>query len=414
MLKRVQLKRKSVEKYRSVVGDECIGRLRDLAKPLQGLRVLHINSTAQGGGVAELLNSLVPLMRDVGIHAEWQLLCHDEPFFEVTKGFHNALQGKPLALTEQQKQTYLDRNRACAGMIEGHYDIVVVHDPQPAALVSLRAGVGDHWIWRCHIDTSEPNPEVWTFLRPFVAAYERAVFTMTEFVPPDLTGPRVATIPPAIDPHSSKNQELSRSHARATVAEFGVDLGRPLLLQVARFDPWKDPEGAIQAYRIAKKQVPGLQLALIGAMAADDPEGWDLYSRLETPAAEDPDIFLFTNLTGVQAHEVNAFQRVSDVQLQKSIREGFGLVVSEALWKETPVVGGRVGGITLQIEDGVSGFLVSNVDEAAERIADLCLHPDLAASLGRAGQQRVLERFLITRLLEDWLELFGQTIGAAN
>ncbi|MEZ5398799.1 MAG: glycosyltransferase [Bryobacteraceae bacterium] len=414
MLRRVQLKKKHLDDYKEVAGPEVLATLRQLAGPLQGLRVLHINSTGEGGGVAELLMSLVPLMRDAGLEAEWQVLCHDDPFFEVTKGFHNALQGKPFALNEERRERYLRRNRTCAAMLEGSYDVIIAHDPQPAGLRSFRPDAAAHWIWRCHIDTSRPDPEVWGFVKPFVSLYERSVFTMVEFVPPDLSGPVVAIIAPAIDPHSPKNQDLSRSHARASVAEFGVDLTRPLLLQVARFDPWKDPEGAIQTYRIAKKEVPGLQLALIGAMAADDPEGWEIYARLEAPAAADPDIFLFTNLTGVQAHEVNAFQRVADVQLQKSIREGFGLVVSEALWKETPVIGGRVGGITLQIEDGVSGYLVDDSEEAAERVIRICRDPELAGQMGQAGRRCVRERFLITRLLEDWLRLLNDVIAKGD
>ncbi len=410
MLRRVQLKKKSLDDYREVAGAEAVERVRQIARPLHGLRVLNINSTGEGGGVAELLTSLVPLMRDVGLEADWQLLCHDDPFFEVTKGFHNALQGKRFAMTEEHRERYLRRNRTCAAMVEGSYDVVLAHDPQPAGLRSF-CPRAPHWIWRCHIDTSRPDPEVWEFLRPFVSLHERAVFTMREFVPPDLNGPEVTIIPPAIDPHSPKNCDLSRSHVRATVAEFGVDLTRPLLLQVARFDPWKDPEGAIRTYQLAKKEVPGLQFALIGAMASDDPEGWEIYARLEAPASADADILLFTNLTGVQAHEVNAFQRVADVQLQKSIREGFGLVVSEALWKETPVIGGRVGGITLQIQDGVSGFLVNNVEDAAERVIRICRDPELAGCLGQAGRQRVRERFLITRLLEDWLTLLNEVVA---
>lgn len=290
MLRRVQVKKKQVARYAPLVGEETIERLRQLAAPLRGLRVLHVNSTGEGGGVAELLTSLVPLMRDLGLDAEWALICPDDPFFEVTKGFHSALQGKPFAFSREHRELYLERNRTCAGMIEGNYDVIIAHDPQPAALRRFRPEVARHWVWRCHIDTSQPVPEVWEFLRPFVGEYERAVFTMKEFVPGDLVGPAVSIIPPAIDPHSPKNQVLTRSHARAVVAEFGVDLGRPLLLQVARFDPWKDPEGAIEAYRIARRSVPGLQLALIGAMAADDPEGWDIYSRLEPVAAADPDI----------------------------------------------------------------------------------------------------------------------------
>jgi trehalose synthase len=414
MLRKVELQKKRIDSYEPIVGEDTVSRIRELARPLEGARVLHVNSTGEGGGVAELLTSLAPLMKDAGLDVEWQLLCHDDPFFEVTKGFHNALQGKKFDLTDEHRERYLRRNRTCAGMIEGEYDAIIVHDPQPAALHSSRPDAGQHWVWRCHIDTSEPNPEVWAFVRPFVTDYERLVFTMEEFVPADLDSGKVTAIPPAIDPQSPKNQALSRSHARGTVSELGVDLRRPLLLQVARFDPWKDSEGAIEIYRLAREGVPGLQLALIGAMAADDPEGWEIYERIRPLAESDPNLYLFTNVTGVHAHEVNAFQRVADVQLQKSIREGFGLVVAEALWKETPVVGGRVGGIQLQIEDGVSGFLVTTVDEAVSRVIELCEDSDLADRLGRAGHESVRRSFLITRLLEDWLRLLRRVLGTSG
>ncbi len=413
-LRRVQTKRKRLSDYRQLVGEELVDEIKKRAQALAGLRVLHLNSTGAGGGVAELLASLVPLMRDVGIDADWRILCHDDPFFKVTKGFHNALQGKPLQLAESDRERYLRRNEICSAMIDSGYDVAIVHDPQPGAMAGMRREVASHWIWRCHIDTSSPDPEVWDFLRPFVAAFDQAVFTMPEFVPSDLTGPTLTFIPPAIDPLAPKNRDLARSHARQVVAEFGVDLTRPLLLQVARFDPWKDPEGAIRTYHLVKRAVPDLQLALIGGMAADDPEGWEIYGALEHVAQEEPDIFLFTNLTGVEAHEVNCFQRVADVQLQKSIREGFGLVISEAMWKETPVVGGRTGGIVLQVKDGQTGYLVDSVEGAACRIIHLCQHPEEAAVMGRAGREVVRQRFLVTRLLSDWIELLADVTAAGS
>ena len=405
-LEQVRVRRKSLEEYRRVVGDAPIEEARSLARSLKGLRVLHLNSTAAGGGVAELLNSLVPLEADCGLDVQWRLLCPDAELFKVTKGFHNALQGQAWPLTADGKNTYLARNRHCAAMLSPtEYDVLIIHDPQPAAIPHFSGPNHAKWVWRCHIDSSQPNPEVWDFLRPYVNGYDAAVFTMREFVPPDLQGPALHFIPPAIDPLSPKNRALPKYLCREEVAEFGVDLARPLMIQVSRFDPWKDPLGVIQAYRLAKQELPQLQLALIGAMAEDDPEGWEIYNSIQEVADMDADIYVFTNLTGVTAHEVNAFQRVADVVVQKSVREGFGLVVSEAVWKGTPIVAGNTGGIPLQIQNGVGGFLVDSVQECAERVIFLLTHSDEAQEIARRGWERVRERFLMPRLLLDQLQL---------
>ncbi|RMF88064.1 MAG: glycosyltransferase [Nitrospinota bacterium] len=409
-LEHIAVKKKALENYRPVVGEQVLAEIRSVAGELQGLRVLHLNSTSSGGGVAELLDSMVPLLCDVGLQAEWRVLCKDPEFFQVTKQFHNALQGGDLILTEAMKERYLERNRQCSAMLEEAYDVIVVHDPQPAAIRQFHGPARARWIWRCHIDTSEPHPEVWAFLQPFVEEYDVAVFTMAQFVPPHLHRPRIVCIPPAIDPLSSKNRHLPKYLCREVVNEFGVDLTRPLIIQVARFDPWKDPQGVIEAYRLAKRDYPELQLALIGAMAEDDPEGWEVYKRIRTLGEADPDLYLFTNLTGVGSHEVNAFQRVADVVVQKSIREGFGLVVSEALWKETPVVAGKTGGIPLQMTDGEEGYLVTGVEECAARIVELLEHPERAAAMGQRGQERVRRHFLITRLLLDELKLIRSLV----
>lgn len=404
-LEQIRVKRKSVEDYRRIVGDETIDEIRLLAAQLKGVRLLHVNATASGGGVAELLNSLVPLEQDCGLEAEWRVLCKHEGLFKATKGFHNALQGMPFNLTPEIKQVYLERNQHCAAMLGDKYDIVIIHDPQPAAMLKFIDFSSTRWIWRCHIDTSTPDQGVWGFLRPFIQAYDVAVFTMPEFVPPDLTGPRMVFIPPAIDPLSPKNRALPKYLFREEVAEFGIDLSRPLMTQVARFDPWKDPKGVIQAYRLVKQELPQLQLALIGAMAEDDPEGWEVYNAIRSEQDKEPDLHIFTNLTGVGAHEVNCFQRASDVVVQKSIREGFGLVVSEALWKGTPVVAGNTGGIPLQMQNGIGGFLVNSVEECAERVAYLLTHSAEAESVARSGWERVRDNFLILRLLLDELKL---------
>ncbi len=404
---RVQVKRKTLEAYRRIVGDETIAAIRDLASGLRGARILEVSSTATGGGVAELLSSLVPLKHDLGLDVEWNVIPGDAAFFEFTKALHNGLQGMPIEITPEAREDYLQHNAAYAESLGDEWDVVLVHDPQPAAMRSLASGHdGTRWIWRCHIDSSTPDPAAWDFLRPFVEQYDRAVFTLPQFVPGDLSVP-VTFIAPAIDPLSSKNRELPAYLSRETVAELGVDIARPLMLQVSRFDPWKDPLGVVEVWRRARAEFGELQLALVGAMAGDDPEAWRVYGQLEAAAAGEPDCFLLTNQMGVNAHEVNALQRVADVAVQKSIREGFGLVVSETLWKGTAMVAGRAGGIPAQLEDGVGGRLATDVDEFAAAVCRLLEHPGQAADLGAAGRRRVQEGFLITRLLRDQLALLA-------
>ena len=289
--------------------------------------------------------------------------------------------------------------------------MIVVHDPQPVAIAQLAGRGKSLWVWRCHIDTSEPNPAVWQRLAPYLEDYDAAVFTLGGFVPPDFPVARIEIIPPAIDPESPKNIELGPHLARRVLGWIGVDLSRPFVTQVSRFDPWKDPFGVIAAYRLAKEQVGDVQLALVGSMALDDPQGWSVYADLERVVRDDPDLYLFTNLTGVGNIEVNAFQRLSNVVVQKSIREGFGLVVSETLWKGTPVVAGRAGGIPLQLRDGAGGFLVDSVEECAARIVELLRNPDEAEALGNRGHDLVRERFLLPRLLADELRLYAALLG---
>jgi trehalose synthase len=404
---RVQLKRKSLESYRRVVGDEVLAEIRDLAASLRGARILEVSSTATGGGVAELLGSLVPLQRDVGLDAQWDVIPGDAAFFEFTKALHNGLQGMAIKITPEDREEYLRHNGAYAGSLGEGWDVVIVHDPQPAAMRSLTSGhERTRWIWRCHIDSSTPDPAAWEFLRPHVEQYDRAVFTLPQFVPSNLSIP-IALIAPAIDPLSSKNRELPGYLSRETVAELGIDIARPLMIQVSRFDPWKDPLGVVEVWRRARSVFGDLQLALVGAMAGDDPEAWRIYQQLEAEVSGEPDCFLLTNQMGVTAHEVNALQRVADVAVQKSVREGFGLVVSETLWKGTAMIAGRAGGIPTQLEDGVSGRLATDVDEFAAAVCQLLEHPSLARELGVAGRRRVHDEFLMTRLLHDQLALLS-------
>jgi trehalose synthase len=345
-------------------------------------------------------------MRDVGLRAEWRIMPGDEAFFSVTKQIHNGLQGADVALDATRRATYDEASRRFADAFEGEYDFVVIHDPQPAALRFLRPEARGTWIWRCHIDLTAANPAVWDFLRPKVEAYDAAIFTLPDYVQPDLRMGVLAYVPPSIDPLSPKNMPLEPSLADDVLYRLGVDPHRPLLVQVSRFDPWKDPKGVIQVYRAVKREIPEVQLSLVGSMAADDPEGWTIYRDILRYAGEDADLTILTNLDGVGNLEVNAFQRAAGVVLQKSIREGFGLTVSEALWKGVPVVGGRVGGIPMQIGDGVGGRLVDGVDAAAAACLELLRDDQLRHRLGVAGRERVRANFLSTRNLRDYLKLF--------
>lgn len=399
-----------IDNYRDLVGDELIDEIHDLAQKLKDVRICQINATSGGGGVAELLARQVPIYRALGLSVDWRIIHGDREFFTVTKGFHNALQGGDFRITSTISEEYLTHNRISAGMLGEAYDVHLVHDPQPAALRQFANAGKAKWIWRCHIDSSSPNGEVWQFLRPYVEAHDAAVFTMQEFCPPDLQMDRVEIIPPAIDPLGTKNVELPYDLCRRVIADAGLDLRRPILLQVSRFDPWKDPLGVIQAYKLVKEKRPEVQLALVGAMAGDDPEGWEILETINREAANDDDISVFTNMTGVGNLEVNAFQRGVDLVIQKSLREGFGLVVSEALWKEKPIVAGNAGGIPMQFPEGYEDYVVESVEACSEQLLYLLDHPDVASEFGRAGKEKIRREFLLPRLLRDELRLIQELV----
>lgn len=396
--------------YRPIVGDDLVDEIEALAASLAGLRICHINSTRAGGGVGELLGRYVPLLRAMGVSADWRLIFGEPAFFEVTKGIHNALQGGQFSLTAEARSIYLECNRRCAELFEDEYDVYVIHDPQPAALRHFARDFRGKWIWRCHIDSSDPNPEVWHFLRPMVEAYDAAVFTLDTFAPPDLRIDKLAFIPPAIDPLSTKNMDLPEEICRRVLADHGLDLRRPILLQVSRFDPWKDPHGVIHAYRLVKEQNPDVQLALVGALAGDDPEGWSMLDSISHEAEQDSDLYVFTNLTGVGNMEVNAFQRAVDVVIQKSLKEGFGLVVSEALWKGKPMVAGRAGGIPMQFPSDYERYLVDSVEDCAAAVLELLDHPGVRADFGREGREHVRQHFLLPHLVRNELSLIQSLV----
>ena len=406
MFQPVAVGHKSLADYTHLVGRELVEEVRKLAEPLRGKRVLHLSATAFGGGVSELLYTVVPLLRDIGIETEWQIILGREEFFNATKVLHNALQGSPQSLTEEQWEVYDEYTKLNASSVDGSFDYVIVHDPQPAGLLRHVKNPGGQWVWRCHIDLSTPNEEALAPIIDYVNDYRVAIFHMEQYVPKALKIPHVI-MPPAIDPLSPKNMALSPDDATFVCDQFGIDTDRPLLCQVSRFDPWKDPMGVIDAYRIVTEEIPETQLALVGSMATDDPEGWDFFHRTYEYAHGDEDIKIFNNLNNVGAIEVNAFQSQAEIILQKSTREGFGLTVTEALWKGRSTVGGNVGGIALQIEDGKSGYLVSSSEQAAARCIEILRDPELGRQLGRAGKETVRKNFLTPRLIRDWLKVLN-------
>jgi trehalose synthase len=399
-----------VDDYLEPAGEEAVEQLRAAAEPLKGSRIIHVSSTSFGGGVAELLPTQVALLHDLGIDVSWQLMEGSEEFFTVTKLVHNALQGAGIPWAESMEQTYLDRVASNSARFDDPADFVFVHDPQPLAMLSFLEEWGRRtgkWVWRCHIDLSHPMEQIWSFFSIHAERYDAAVFTMEDFIRPGVWN-RIAVIPPSIDPLSPKNVWLEHESVWEILNAYGIDPQRPVVTQVSRFDPWKDPLGVIDAYRLAKERVPDQQLILVGSMAHDDPEAWHFLERAQEHRRDDPDVHILTNLQDVGPVAVNAFQRASTIVLQKSIREGFGLTVSEAMWKERPVIAGNAGGLRLQIEDGRSGFLVNTVEDCADRIAILLVDRDLRASMGHAARERVRERFLSIRELTAYLELLNE------
>jgi trehalose synthase len=409
MLQPIAVGHKSLADYTHLAGKPLIQEIRDLAEGLHGLRVLHLSATAFGGGVAEILYTLIPLMNDVGVNAEWQIMLGREEFYNVTKRLHNALQGNPDSLSEEEWKVYERYNALNATELSGDWDVIIVHDPQPAAIRRHVPEKAATWIWRCHIDLSAPNPDAIGRLVPLLVDYDVAVFHLQDYVPAAMNSNRgIHILPPAIDPLSPKNMALSPEDAAYVCDQFGIDVDRPLMCQVSRFDPWKDPMGVIDAYRRVSAELPEVQLALVGSMATDDPEGWEFFNSTMAYADGDSDIHILNNLNNVGAIEVNAFQSQADVVIQKSTREGFGLTVSEALWKARPFIGGDVGGIPLQVQDGETGFLVSSPEDCAERSVRILKEPGLGKQLGRSGKEHVRRHFLMPRLLRDWLRIFRE------
>ncbi len=399
--------------YREVVGPDIIEELTIMASHVGDRSIKMVNSTAVGGGVAEMLHRIVPLLNELGLQVTWDVIQGDDPFFEITKRFHNALQGQETHFTKEDLDTYLAYNEKNAGMLDFDEDLIVIHDPQPAALIHWNPDRRNRWVWRCHIDLSHPNPQLWRFLEPFIEQYDAAIFSSAMFSP-ELSIPQYRFYP-AIDPLDDKNRDLDASYVRGVFDKYGIPRDKPIVTQISRYDPWKDPVGVVRAYKLAKKYVD-FRLLLVGDKAADDPESEKILEMVKTEAGDDPDIHILLFSPSV-ATEINAFQRGSDIVFQKSIREGFALTVSEALWKSRAVIGGAAGGIPAQIIDGYTGLLVHSVEGASLAIRNLLNHPELTGKLGENGRQRVRDEFLITKNLKRYLLLLlgldrptGQTI----
>ena len=405
----------ALDEYAKVTGSDVIDHLRQLAEPLRGMKLVHVNSTRSGGGVAEILAKFVPLTKELGIDTAWEVISGEERFYQCTKSMHNALQGNQVDISEQALSAYLETNRINAERLRPQLeaaDFVIIHDPQPAPLLHFCPGRKGKWVWRCHIDASHPYRPVWRYLRHFVSPFDASIFSLAVFAQA-LPHPEYI-IPPSIDPLSEKNIDLEEGFIDSTCEQFGIDRRRPLIVQISRYDRFKDPLGVIRAYQMAKRFVPSLQLVLAGGGASDDPEGELVLEEVRAAAAKDEDIHIL--LLPPDAHPIiNALQRAADIVVQKSTREGFGLTVTEGLWKGKPVIGGDTGGIRLQVIDHHTGFLVNSPEGAALRIRYLLHQPDKIAEMGMKAKEFVRDNFLITRQLREYLTLMvGLLHGASD
>ncbi|MCF7890642.1 glycosyltransferase [Candidatus Bipolaricaulota bacterium] len=397
---------KHLEDYRDIVGDEVISEIFRKSKGLYGKKILHVNSSYQGGGVAEILNHLVPLMSDLGIEVDWRVIHGHNDFFNVTKKFHNALQGEEINFSRLKRSVYTETNKKFTTYSRIDHDAVIIHDPQPLPLIRYFKK-RQPWLWRAHIDLSEPNAEVWDYLKQFIIRYDRVIFSAKDFISSDI-GTESEIIYPSIDPLTVKNKEIGRDTIDKYLAKYGIKDDKPIISQISRFDKWKDPEGVIEVFDRVNEEVD-CRLVLLGAMATDDPEGPKVYESIMEKSKGRDDIIVINKESDIL---VNVIQRVSSVVLQKSLKEGFGLTVTEAMWKGSPVVVSDVGGIPLQVTDGETGFLVDPEDyeEVASRILAILNDSELGAKLGGSAHSNVKEHFLITRHLLDWLEVLKKTI----
>jgi len=397
-----------LEKYESIADSETLDRIKELSSKLQGIRVLHVNSTRMGGGVAEILHKLVPLLNDVGIETSWEVITGENDFYRCTKSFHNAIQGGGISVPDQLIEVYeqtVKKNAEKLKLDLESADIIIIHDPQPCALKQYSNGSDARWIWRCHIDASSPNKGIWNYLKEHIEHYDGSIFSTRDFIQPMPHNQHIIT--PSIDPLSDKNVDIKNGRLDATYKRFNLDRNRPIISQISRFDRFKDPVGVIESYNITREKFPDLQLVLAGGEADDDPEGAEVIKEVYDAAGNDKDIHILilppdSNMT------INAIQRISDIIIQKSLKEGFGLTVTEGLWKEKPVIGGNTGGIRTQIRDNHNGFLVSSIEETSSKIEYLLSSPAKRNEFGKAAKEHVSRNFLITRHLLDYLELINE------
>ncbi|HDH31604.1 MAG TPA: glycosyltransferase [Candidatus Wolfebacteria bacterium] len=418
MIEKIILSKKNIKDYKSVAGAGVINQLKKNAKSLKGKRIIHINSTPRGGGVAEILNNLVPLERSLGINASWFSFKAPKRFFKITKKIHNALQGEKINLSVSEKKFYLNINKKLAKELNKiPADLFIIHDPQPLAIIL--SFNNKPMVARIHLDLSAPNKKVFSLILPILRQYRKIIISLKEFIPKGINKSKVSIIPPAIDPLDAKHVDISKKKARKILSKFGVNFDKPLISQVSRFDPWKDPLGVIDAYYLAKKKIPDLQLILLGLfLEQDDPQAKVIFEKVKKKAKGNSDIFLFSNPKILKDKKisnntfVNAVQRGSDLILQKSIKEGFGLTATEAMWKSKTVIGGTAYGLKLQIQNNKTGFIVKNSQEAAQKIVKLLNDKSLRRKIGQQAHLSVKKKYLITRLLNDHLKLYKTLIDA--
>jgi trehalose synthase len=416
MLPNVYTPVKKLEAYRKYLTAKQFEEIKTLADKLKGLKVNMVNATPRGGGVAEILKSLIPLMKGVGLKANWYTIPGREDFFKITKAMHNALQGRAYEFPFSHRKRYLRHmEKSASQMRDMEADIWVIHDPQPAGVIQFLPHFHPS-VCQLHIDLTSPNQEVWDFVTGYLEMYDKVVVSSKEFVRQEIKTEAIV-FPPAIDPLTPKNQALDLESSRAIVKSFGINPEKPLITQVSRFDPWKDPLGVVKAYFLAKKEIPDLQLAMLGLfLAHDDPEAMRVYRKVKKETKKDPDVFLFADpniLGGLKVDTfVNAMQIASDVILQKSFKEGFGLTLTEAMWKGKPVIGGKAAGIRTQIKNGENGFIAGSARETAERIIEILKNKDLAEKMGRQAHLSVKKNFLLPRLLRDYLKLFVRLVSS--
>ncbi len=414
MLSPIEVGKKSLDNYISTAGERKIQEIKDLARKLSGSRILHINPSAFGGGVAEILFTIVPLMRDIGLEVDWFAIQGNEKIVKITDDICKGLKSNRVDITPEMQHKYMEFCQEHIANIEDKYDYIIIHTSDPVGMVNFKEKFSARWIWRCDLDISSPDPHTWTFLSPLIKKFDGSIFTMKQFMNRDIKFKNFAISPPTIDPLNLKNSILSQEEYKKIVQKHGVNPDRPVILQLASFHPSRDPVGIIDAYRIVKEQIPDVQLVLITFISSNNLDSWKYYEKTVRHAGEDYNIHFLSNMNGVGSIESNAFQRAASVIIKKSTKENFGIVVTEGLWKEKPVIASNVNGLSIQVVDEINGFLVNNTEEFAEKILLLLSQPELARKMGIRGKEYVRENFLITRQLKDYLTLLARLSGVTE